>query len=368
MGGTACHGRLACDLAALRLPELRISLELGVTALLLGLLLVLRARRERERAAPGPGVNPTPAGTAARSLRRDAGGPRAAERVPEQGIVGLLLAAVTLTTLAVTGHLQPGLAVAVGLLVAGAGAAAGAGRGGGAVRGGLGPWARLPSGRRRGLGAVPGAAVLALGTGLPAPLVARLLAGCVVILVAVTLPGFERRHRRTGLGPVLLAAAAVGCYETVPTPDLVLVLAGGALTLALLAWPRPVACLGRAGPASVAVFAWAAVAGGQGRPVTMITGLASLGLLLLEPGAARLARRSGSGRTPLGRLRPGRPAATLVVAAGQLALGALLSQAYVLTGGGAGDVALTLAALAAAGGILLLWAAPPAVAAGRALG
>jgi len=404
--GSACHGRLSCDLAALGRPELWISFTIGVAALAAGLPASAGLRRARAatrgareagggldeatlRHRPAPGRSPA-SGAAEGAARSPASG---AARSPAVGVAGLLLSVAGLVALGTTGRLVPGLVAAVVLLVLGAGAAAtgfatgrpaaadaaagrpgpggpaaggpaaggaaagGAAAGGAAARTGA-PlrlrhaWSALPPAGRRVLASLPGAAVLAFGTRLPAPLAARLLAGAVVVLVAATLPGLERRHRGTGLGPVLFAVSAVGCYETVPTPDLALVVVGVSVPLALLAWPRPLARLGRSGPAAVAILAWAAVAGGQGRPVTMVTGLACLGLLLVEPLAALLGRHTRPPRRPLGRLRPG-AAGTALAAGGQLVLVAALSQAYPLSGGGAGAVLLSLGLLALTAGVLV---------------
>ena len=368
----SCRGRLSCDLAALRLPELWVSLAIGAAALAVGLGTIRALHR-----AHGPSVGSRTGRPVAEPQRKGLVAPRRSPAASRPiGVAGLLLLVGILVALAALGQLVPGLVVAVVLLVLGAGAAAS-----GSAAHLPGPLSGAPPLRARhastpaastvrravgGLGAparqavaaLPGAAVLALATRLPAPLVARLLAGAVVVLVAATLPGFERRHRRAALGPVLFAVSAVGCYETVPTPELALVVVGVSVPLALLGWPRPLARLGRAGPATLAILAWAAVEGGQGRPVTMVTGLACLGLFLVEPLAAALARRTDPPRRLLGEPRAG-GRDTLVVALGQLVLVATLSQAYPLTGGGGLDVVVTLGLLALATGILLAGARSP---------
>lgn len=154
------------------------------------------------------------------------------------------------------------------------------------------------------------------GEPVPGPWLA-LVAALVAAAVAVPLADFDARWRHRGLGPVLLPVSLLGVYATVPDTEMALVALGAALPLSLLGWPVALASWGRAGAWAVAgSLVWVTASGGVGRASAVVGGVASLGLLAVEPIARRLhpGRRSVLTRLPEGRL--GAP----VAAAAQLVL------------------------------------------------
>ena len=182
-------------------------------------------------------------------------------------VAGPLFATAFAVALALTGGLSAGLAVGLVTLCAA-----------GAVR---------RSSRSLPL-AVAGAWLVTWGSGLalgpwwrPPLLVAVVLAG---LLMA----DLDDRWGRRGLGLPLLAITLAGTYTTVPDTEQALVALGAVLPLALLAWPWPLASLGRGGAfATSGVAIWVAAAGGAGRGSAVVGGIACLGLLAVEP-VARL--------------------------------------------------------------------------------
>jgi len=218
-------------------------------------------------------------------------------------VAGLLFAAAALAGYQRTGHLVPGFAVSIALLLTG---------------GLIGEIARLPVVPRM-LLAAPGAIVLATESALPDPVWARVFAGAITLLSAGLIDSLDRRCRRLGLGPLLLAVTTVGLYETVPDPDFALLLVGAALPVALLGWPVPIARLGGPGAAAAAGFlAWADAVGGRGMLGTVVAGGACLGLFAVEPPVHLLLRGR---QTVLEKLTP-RLRTPVVVSFVQLGLAA----------------------------------------------
>lgn len=237
-----CSGRLDCDLQAFTLPEFIDPLLFGVVAVCLGGVIVWTRHAFR--------------------------GVRAVKSAASLPVAGLLFAAAALTGYQRTGHLVPGFAVSIALLVAG---------------GLAGEIAGMPAVPRM-LLATPGAVVLATESALPDPLWARIFAGAVTVAGTGLIDSLDRRCYRLGFGPLLLAVTTVGLYETVPDPDFALLLVGAALPLALLGWPVPIARLGGPGASAAAGFlAWADAVGGRGRLGTVVAGAMCLGLFAIEP-------------------------------------------------------------------------------------
>lgn len=144
----------------------------------------------------------------------------------------------------------------------------------------------------------------------------RYLAVAIAVLGGSVLADFDRRWRRTGATPVLVAVSAVGLFYTLPDVEEAMVFLGVALGIALLGWPWPLASLGRPGSFVVAGFlAWTVVAGGYGRQSSIIGGAACLGLLVVEPLARTigLAFRGRQVATLVGHVRRSNvPAAVLL--------------------------------------------------------
>lgn len=219
----------------------------------------------------------------------------------EVGAVGvaaaLVLAAVAL---ALRSRVRPlpaaGLAMAAAGLVAIAMAdndeAGGSGHVAGvalaAAAGWLGEQLRLPA-LARALLVVPGAAVAVNAMQIedrptvvwPTVVVAAALA------VAVALS--DRSLARSAAGPPLLAVSVFGMYATVPETGQILPVLVVVVPVALVGAPLALARLGAAGSAAVMVLLAAVVAeGGQVRAASIVGGLASVGVLALEPVARRL--------------------------------------------------------------------------------
>jgi hypothetical protein len=187
-------------------------------------------------------------------------------------IAGLLFAAGVAAALGRALGLPAGLAIGLVVLV-GAGAAG-----------------RLPAGRLLApLAAVPGAWLVVSASGLPLGPRMRALLGLAVVAGGWLLVDFDATWRSRGLGPVLLAISAAGVYTTVPDTEQALVALGVALPLALLAWPWPLAALGRPGAyAAAGALLWVVGAGGAARESSVVGGIACLGLLVVEPAARRV--------------------------------------------------------------------------------
>jgi hypothetical protein len=142
--------------------------------------------------------------------------------------------------------------------------------------------------------AVPGAWLVAASSGLADGRL-RLLVGAAVVAGGFLLANFDARWRHRGLAPVLLAVSVVGVYTTVPDTEPAMVALGAALPLALLGWPWPLGCVGRAGAyAATGALLWVVAVGGVGRGSAVVGGVACLGLLAVEPAARLLAPGRGS--------------------------------------------------------------------------
>ncbi len=234
-------------------PELRAGLVAGFVALVTCALVVgawfLVARRARGG--------------------RD-GGIRA---VTVLGIVGPALVVATLVGLSGSGRFDEVWAVPTGVVV------------------GLGTlWLAGEVGSRTaplvgGVLALVGGVILA-GSTTPVPPPAWIT---VVLVFGPALAGtgvadFDRRRSGSGLGPQLLLISILGLYATVPDTELVLVLLGAMVPLALLAWPRVWGRLGAGGAFAVTgVFLWITTIEGAPRGGSIVGGVATLALLLAEP-------------------------------------------------------------------------------------
>jgi hypothetical protein len=157
--------------------------------------------------------------------------------------------------------------------------------------------------------AVPGAVIVARSTDLADVTHLSAPRWAVPTIVVATVVGgalageADRALGRHGLPPVMLAATVLGVYATTPDTEHARVLAGAALAIALLGWPRPLASLGVAGSfVAVALVSWTTVVDGLGRPGAIVGGVACLGLLVVEP----LTRSALDARRPL-RRPPARP-------------------------------------------------------------
>ena len=182
-------------------------------------------------------------------------------------VAGTLFTAAFAVALALTRGLPAGLAVGLVVLVAA-----------GAVRRSSGS---LPL-------AVAGAWLVLWGSGLALGSWWRPPLLVAVVLAGLLMADLDDRWGRHGLGLPLLAITVAGIYTTVPDTEQALVALGAVLPLALLAWPWPLASLGRGGAfATSGVVLWVLAAGGVGRGSAVVGGVVCLGLLAVEP-VARL--------------------------------------------------------------------------------
>lgn len=140
--------------------------------------------------------------------------------------------------------------------------------------------------------AVPGAALIALRADVPGGWL-RLFLLVTLVAGGTLVADIDARLRALCVAPTLLAIAAAGVYVTVPDTERAVLLLGAALPLVALAWPWPLASLGRGGAyGAVGLLGWVAVVDGQGRPSSVFAAVACLGVLLIEPLARVVAPRS----------------------------------------------------------------------------
>ena len=126
----------------------------------------------------------------------------------------------------------------------------------------------------------PGALLLAseIPSSLPTWAGGLVAAGCVV--AGAFGPLVDSRHH-PGVGPALLAGAALGAWACVPDVEQAGVVAGAAGAIALVALVVPMS-LGASGTAAASgLLLWAAASGAIGRPASLIGAAASLGLLVV---------------------------------------------------------------------------------------
>lgn len=141
--------------------------------------------------------------------------------------------------------------------------------------------------------AVPGAACIAQNGELVDVHWIRVAVATGAVGFGWLVADFDRRWARDALAPVLLAVTVVGIYYCVPDTLEAHVLLGATLPIVVVAWPLPLARLGAAGAfASAGVIAWVVAEGGWGRQSSIVGGLATFGLLVLEP-LTRFLRRRG---------------------------------------------------------------------------
>lgn len=211
--------------------------------------------------------------------------------------------------------------------------------------------------------AFPGAALLA-ATGRPeVPAGAQGAEAALDLVLLAAAPAgalAARSAAQLGPGPALLglALSAVGVFYTVPDTEEALLFLGVALPCLPLACLRAPPALGPFGAGAwTGALAWLAATGARGRPPVALAGLACLGLLLVTPLLALVARR-------LARDWPGTHRREL--AGGQLLLvfvAARLIPRSSLAVALLGETTWLIAA-----GVGLVWLAPRAPSAPRAAG
>lgn len=238
----ACSGSWQCNLDALRLPEFRDALIVGVIAVVFAAVLVAIRRRSPEFAEP-----------------------------VEWGWIAVL---AVVAAMSVSHHLLPTAAVGLALLLA---------------AGIVVQWQSLRTPWHLVL-LLPGAVVVAYSPALRSILPPWADLAVTLGIVAGGWAGavLDRQAKLRGFAPALYAITAVGLYTVVPDTDFALVLSGALLPLAVLS---PLGDGLRTGPAGAAGLAGCvclvAAVGGYGRPSAIVGGIACLGVLALSPSLLR---------------------------------------------------------------------------------
>jgi len=188
--------------------------------------------------------------------------------VPAAGVV-LAVAAVVAVRLEAGGE-RIGLRQVAGLAAAAAGASL-------ATRLHLPAWARPAL-------VLPGAVLTVGAMGIADHPQVVGLAIVAAAVLAVLVGEADEIHARSAAGPPLLAVSIFGMYATIPETELILPVLVVAVPIGLVGGPARLARLGTAGAAASVVMLVAIVAeGGQARPASIVGGLASFGVLALEP-------------------------------------------------------------------------------------
>jgi hypothetical protein len=111
----------------------------------------------------------------------------------------------------------------------------------------------------------------------------------VASIVAVLVADADESLAASAAGPPLLAVSIFGMYVTIPETSQILPVLVVCVPIALVGAPLGLARLGAAGSGAIVVLLAAVVAeGGQARAASIVGGLASAGVLALEPVARRL--------------------------------------------------------------------------------
>jgi hypothetical protein len=169
-----------------------------------------------------------------------------------------------------------GILQVLGIAAAGAGA-------------GVGRSLRLPLVVRAAL-IVPGAAVTVEAMALADRSTVVWPTVVVASVLAVLVADADESLAASAAGPPVLAVSIFGMYITIPETGQILPVLIVAVPIALVGAPLSLARLGAVGSGAVMVLLAAVVAeGGQARAASIVGGLASTGVLALEPVARRLA-------------------------------------------------------------------------------
>lgn len=177
--------------------------------------------------------------------------------------------------------------------------------------------------------AVPGACVVAWGSGLRGPGWIEPVVAAAIVAGGWAMADLDRRAAtaRLGIGPVLLAVTAAGIFATTPDTERALVLLIVAAVTAVLAWPVAFAVLGRPGAYAVAATAsWIVAVEGRGRTGAIAGGLACAGLLVAEPLGRLLVRSAGGAVSKVGAVVRSGPVAVVAVALVHAAVVAVASR------------------------------------------
>jgi hypothetical protein len=144
-----------------------------------------------------------------------------------------------------------------------------------------------------------------------------------IIPLAPLVASFDERHASSTVATPLLAISIATVFWTVPDTEIALLAAGAAVPWLVAGPPGRFASLGRPGAfAAVGMLVWVVAVGGFSRTLALVAGIATLGVLVIEPVvyAVRTRSRPGDGgETTLSQ------ADTTVLIAAHVAIMALIS-------------------------------------------
>lgn len=131
---------------------------------------------------------------------------------------------------------------------------------------------------------IPGAVALAT-TQLSSPRTdAAAIVAIGIVLLAPLVASFDERYASSTVATPLVALSILAVFATVPDTEVAVLAAGAALPWLVAGPPIKLARLGRAGAFTVVgTLMWLVVEGGFSRPVALAAGVATLGVLVLEP-------------------------------------------------------------------------------------
>ena len=134
---------------------------------------------------------------------------------------------------------------------------------------------------------LPGALVIAL-IALPRIITRRsveaVLLAAAIIILALLVASFDTRFAPTTVATPLIAISFVSVFLTVPDTEFAVLAAGAALPWLVAGPPAKLARLGRSGSfVAVGMIVWLVVTGGSARPLSILAGIATLGVLIIEP-------------------------------------------------------------------------------------
>jgi len=168
---------------------------------------------------------------------------------------------------------------------------------------------------------VPGAVVVAMARIADGSDAVVLLVAAMITVLAPLVASFDEQFASSGVAAPLMAISMVSVFLTVPDTEFALLAAGASLPWLVAGPPARLARLGRAGAYVMAgLLVWLVFEGGSARTVALVAGVATLGVLIVQPvvtaalGDKPKSRSEGS---------PGSPNVVASVVAAHIAIQAL---------------------------------------------
>ncbi|MFV1998985.1 MAG: hypothetical protein ACC654_01320, partial [Acidimicrobiia bacterium] len=147
---------------------------------------------------------------------------------------------------------------------------------------------------------IPGAAAIGASFSDSSQVALGAFVVVTIVLFGPFVAGFDERYRESTISPPLMAISLLGVFVTIPDTDVAVIVAAAALPWVFTGPPAKLVVLGRAGAfVATGFLVWVVASGGFSRSDALITGVATLALLVAEP-AVRLFRSAE--RTRLDRL------------------------------------------------------------------